>query len=184
MDGFTIIDGVVAGVIALSALLAYARGIVREGMAIVGWIAAIVLAVLFAGPVKPLIKEIPGVGPIIGDSCELATIVAAGVVLAGALLVVSLFTPLLSSLIHRSVLGGLDQALGFAFGVVRGVFLVTLAFFVYEIVDTSQSLPMVDDSRSAQVFGRITGKIQESNPDRALGWITSQYESLVSSCGE
>jgi membrane protein required for colicin V production len=36
---FTIIDGVVAIVIILSALLAYGRGLVREVMAIVGWIA-------------------------------------------------------------------------------------------------------------------------------------------------
>ena len=40
MDGFTIIDGVVAGVIILSALLAYSRGFVREGMAILGWVLA------------------------------------------------------------------------------------------------------------------------------------------------
>ena len=30
MDGFTLIDGVVAAVIVLSAVLAYARGLVRE----------------------------------------------------------------------------------------------------------------------------------------------------------
>ena len=39
MEGFTIIDGVVALVIVLSALLAYSRGVVREVMAIVGWVA-------------------------------------------------------------------------------------------------------------------------------------------------
>ena len=33
MDGFTIIDGVVALVIVLSALLAYSRGFVREALA-------------------------------------------------------------------------------------------------------------------------------------------------------
>ena len=43
MEGFTIIDGVVALVIVLSALLAYGRGLVREFMAIVGWIAAAIL---------------------------------------------------------------------------------------------------------------------------------------------
>jgi uncharacterized membrane protein required for colicin V production len=44
MDGFTIIDGVVALVIVLSALLAYSRGLVREGLAIAGWIVAGVLS--------------------------------------------------------------------------------------------------------------------------------------------
>jgi membrane protein required for colicin V production len=36
MEGFTLVDGVVAGVIVLSAILAYSRGLVREGMAILG----------------------------------------------------------------------------------------------------------------------------------------------------
>ena len=34
MEGFTIIDGVVAAVVIISALLAYSRGLVREVMAI------------------------------------------------------------------------------------------------------------------------------------------------------
>ncbi|MFM7656491.1 MAG: CvpA family protein, partial [Paracoccaceae bacterium] len=44
MEGFTLIDGVVTLVIVLSAILAYSRGLVREAMAIAGWIGAAVLA--------------------------------------------------------------------------------------------------------------------------------------------
>ena len=57
MDGFTLIDGVVAAVIVLSAVLAYARGLVRESMAILGWIGAAVLAYMFAAQAQPLVKE-------------------------------------------------------------------------------------------------------------------------------
>ena len=71
MEGFTIIDGVVALVIVLSALLAYSRGFVREAMAIAGWIAAGVLAFMFAPQVEPLMAEIPVIGEFISDSCEL-----------------------------------------------------------------------------------------------------------------
>ena len=42
---------------------------------------------------------------------------------------------------------------------------------------------MVDESRSAQVFSRFTGQIEEQNPEAALGWITSRYEALVGNCG-
>ena len=48
MEGFTLVDGIVAIVIVLSALLAYSRGFVRELMAIGGWIAAAILAFIFA----------------------------------------------------------------------------------------------------------------------------------------
>ncbi|MCZ4256584.1 CvpA family protein [Sulfitobacter sp. G21635-S1] len=183
MDGFTIIDGVVALVIVLSALLAYGRGLVRELMAIVGWIAAAVLAYLFAAQVEPLVRELPVVGEFLADSCELSIIGAFAIVFAVALIVVSLFTPLFSSLVQRSVLGGLDQGLGFVFGVARGIILVAIAFFVYQTVIPDQQFTMVDESRSATVFARFTGQIEQQNPEDALGWITTRYEELVGSCG-
>ncbi len=124
MEGFTIIDGVVAVVIVLSALLAYARGFVREALAIAGWIGATVLAFIFADQVVPLIKQIPVLGDFIGDSCELSIIAAFAGVFAVALVVFSIFTPLFSSAVQRSILGGLDQGLGFLFGVARGILLV------------------------------------------------------------
>ncbi len=184
MEGFTIIDGVVALIIVISALLAYARGMVREALAIVGWIAAAVLAFIFAPTVQPLMKEIPVVGDFIADSCELSVIAAFAAVFAVALIVVSFFTPLFSSMIQRSALSGVDRALGFLFGVARGVLLVAIAFFVYDTVMTSQSFTIVDKSRSAQVFSRMTGEIEERNPEEALGWITRQYEELVGACSE
>ena len=113
MEGFTLVDAVVAGVIVLSAILAYSRGLVREGMAILGWILAAIVARMFAAPVQPLVKELPVVGDFLADSCELSIIAAFAAVFAVALIIASLFTPLLSSAIHRTALGGLDQGLGF-----------------------------------------------------------------------
>ncbi|SMX36134.1 CvpA family protein [Maliponia aquimaris] len=182
MEGFTIVDGVVGVIILLSALLAYARGLVREAMAILGWIAAAIVAFLFAGQVQPLVKEIPVIGDFLADSCELSVIASFAAIFTVALVVVSLFTPLFSSIIKRSALGGLDQALGFLFGVARGVLLVAIAFFVYQTVITAQDIPMINDSRSAAVFARFTTRIEEQNPEQALGWITAQYEQLVSIC--
>jgi len=184
MEGFTIIDGAVAVIVVLSALLAYSRGFVREAMAIAGWVAAAVLAFIFAPKVEPLIKEIPVLGDFIKDSCELGLIAAFAAVFAVALIIVSFFTPLFSSIVQRSALGGIDQGLGFLFGVARGILLVAVAFFVYQTVITSQTFTIVDESRSAQVFDRLTGQIEERNPEEALGWVTQQYENLVSVCSQ
>ncbi len=182
MEGFTIIDGVVAIIIVISALLAYSRGIVRELMAIAGWIAAAVLAFIFAPQAEPLVREIPVIGEFIGDSCELSVIAAFASVFAVALIVVSFFTPLFSALVQRSALGGVDQGLGFLFGVLRGIILVAIAFFVYDKVMSGQSYAMVDDSRSASVFSRLNDKIAERDPEQALGWVTSRYDQLVGVC--
>ncbi|MGJ8609893.1 MAG: CvpA family protein [Octadecabacter sp.] len=184
MGDFTIIDGVVAIVIILSALLAYSRGFVREALAIIGWIVATVMAFIFADKVTPLVRQIPVVGDFIGDSCELSIIAAFAAVFAIVLVIVSIFTPLFSSIIQRSVLGGLDQGLGFLFGALRGILLVAVAFFVYSTVLQSQDIPMVENSRAIAVFSKMTGNIEERDPEAALGWITVQYEQLVGECGE
>lgn len=183
MEGFTIIDGVVALVIVLSALLAYSRGFVREGLAIAGWIVAGVLAFIFAPQAEPLVKEIPMLGDFIADSCELSMIASFTAIFAVALIVASFITPLFSSLVQRSALGGLDQGLGFLFGVARGILLVAIAYFVYETVVTSQNIQIIDDSRSARVFARLTDNVEDGDPEQALGWITQQYEELVGKCG-
>lgn len=182
MDGFTIVDGVVALVILVSAVLAYSRGFVREGMSIAGWVFAAIVAYIFAPRAVPLIKEIPVLRDFIADSCELSVIAAFAGVLAVALVVVSLFTPLFSSAIQRSALGGVDQALGFIFGVLRGLLLVAIALVIYDRVIVTETFPMVDDSRTAKIFARTSDKIDEQIPDDAPGWIVDRYEDLVSTC--
>lgn len=183
MDGFTLVDAGVAFIIVVSGVLAYSRGFVREAMAILGWIGATVVAFIFADQVEPLVRQIPVVGDFIGDSCELAIIAAFAIVFAVALVVVSIFTPLFSAVVQRSALGGIDQAAGFLFGVLRGVVLVAVAYFVYTTILASQQIPMVDDSRSAQIFADLTAQVQEQDPEQALGWITGQYQQLVGTCG-
>lgn len=182
MDGFTIIDGVVALVIVLSALLAYSRGLVREALAIAGWIVAGILAFMFAPQVEPLVREVPVLGDFLADSCELSMIAAFTAVFAVALIIASLITPLFATLVQRSAVGGIDQALGFLFGVARGVLLVAIAYFVYETIVTSQDIQVIDDSRSARVFARMTESVEDRDPEAALGWITRQYEELVGAC--
>lgn len=182
MDGFTIIDAVVAAVIILSAILAWSRGFVRESLAILGWIAAAILAFLFAATMRPLIAQLPVLDRFLGDSCELATIAGFAVVFALALVVFSIITPLFSSVVQRSALGGIDQGMGFLFGVARGILLVAIAFIVYDRVMTSQQVAMVENSRSAQVFERMRGQMDEQIPDDAPSWIVGRYEQMVRGC--
>ena len=140
------------------------------------------LAFLFAAQAEPLIKELPVVGDILRDSCELSRIAAFAVVFAIGLIIMALFTPLLASMVQRSVLGGVDQALGFLFGVLRGVVLVAVAFVVYDRAVAANTVPMVDDSRSAKIFASFQQSLESNIPDDAPGWIVRQYEGLVGDC--
>ncbi|MGB3407453.1 MAG: CvpA family protein [Jannaschia sp.] len=183
MEGFTIVDGAVGIIIVVSAILAFSRGLVREAMAIVGWVAAAFLAFTFAGAAEPLVREIPYVGDILGDSCELAVIAAFALVFALALVLTSFFTPLLSSAVRHSALGAVDQGLGFVFGVLRGMLLVAVAFVVYDRVIVNEGIPEVEQSRSATIFGRAKTGIENQIPEDAPGWILTRYEALVGECG-
>lgn len=183
MEGFTIIDGIVALVIIVSALLAYSRGFVREIMAIAGWVVAAILGYMFAPKAVPLVKEVPVLGTYIADSCELSVITGFFAVFALALIIVSIFTPLFSSAIQRSALGGIDQGLGFLFGVIRGIILVAIALVVEDrISNGAERMQILEDSRTVRVFDRSQSKIDESLPEDAPGWITQRYEALVSTC--
>ncbi len=182
MDGFTYVDGIVAAIIIISALLAYSRGIVRETLAIVGWIAAAIVAYAFAAPAGEFISTLPVVDQFIADTCELQIIAGFAAVFAIALAVFSIFSPLLSSLIRRSALDPIDQALGFLFGVARGILLVAVAFFLYNTILSSQEFDPIDSSRSAKIFNGLTGRIEEQDPQAALGWITTRYDALLMSC--
>ena len=182
MDGFTLVDAGVAGIIVLSAILAYSRGFVREALAIAGWVGAAVLAYAFAAQMQPLVKELPVIGKFLSDSCELSLIAAFAAVFAIGLIIMALFTPLFASVVQRSVLGGLDQGLGFLFGVARGVILVGVAFLVYDRAVASNTIKMVDDSRSAKIFASFQGEIDQAVPNDAPNWIVARYNDLTASC--
>ena len=182
MNGFTVIDGIAAGVIVLSSVLAYSRGFVREAMAIAGWVGAAVLAFVFAPTVQPLIKEVPVLNKFIADNCELSSVAAFAGVFAVGLIVASLFTPLFSSVVQRSVLGGIDQGLGFLFGAVRGALLIAVAFFVYDKASLTNSVAMVDNSRAAKVYASVQDKITAAVPENVPNWIIGRYNDLTKVC--
>ncbi|MCL1629656.1 MULTISPECIES: CvpA family protein [Roseinatronobacter] len=182
MDAFTIVDAAVAIIIIVSGILAYSRGFVRETLAIIGWIVAAILAFMLAPAAQPLIREIPYIGDFLGDSCELTVIAAFAAVFALALVLASLFTPLFSSFIRNSALGGIDQGLGFFFGVVRGILLVAVALLVFDRAVPPGSVEMVENSRSAAIFGQLSGNLNDAVPTDAPNWLVARYEQLTAGC--
>lgn len=182
MEGFTLVDGIVAVVVVLSAVLAYSRGFVREALAIGGWVAAAIIAFIFAPNVEPLVREIPYVSDFLAGSCELAMIVAFALVFTAALVAVSIFTSLFASAVQNSAISGVDQGLGFLFGVARGLLLVIIALVVYDRMVIGDPIPMVDESRTVAIFSEVQTQVNDAIPEDSLEWVVGRYSDLLANC--
>tara|TARA_R110002124_G_scaffold82506_6_gene216514 strand:- start:1315 stop:1929 length:615 start_codon:yes stop_codon:yes gene_type:complete len=189
MEGFTLVDGGSAIILLISAILAYSRGLVREVLSIAGWVAAAITAFIFAPRVEPLIREIPVLSGIIGDSCELSIIGAFAIVFALTLIVVAIFTPLFAGAIQRSALSGFDQGLGFLFGVLRGVVLILVALVAYNFIGAE--LDIVENSKTKEILSGSEAQIQEAikkdgeaGEESMIAWMQGRYQELTTSCGE
>lgn len=116
-------DMTVFAILGVSLLLGVMRGLVREVMALVSWIAAFVLARQFGGSVAVLL-------PATLQPAELRLAAGFVSVLLASLLVLWLAGFLLSELVKAAGLAGANRALGAVFGLVRGLVIVTIAVLV------------------------------------------------------
>lgn len=180
---FTYVDGGVAFVVIVSAIMAYARGFTREVLAIAGWLIAAAVALYLTPMVEPLIRQIPAVGEFLASSCVISVIVAFTLVMALALLILAVFTPVVSGWVLDSVLGPIDRVLGFVFGVARGALLVVAAYLLYgALVGEPQSVPEIAEARSYEITADLATRLQNAVPSETPGWVDTQAERLMASC--
>lgn len=124
----TVFDYAVLTIVGLSIILSVMRGLVREVLAILGWIAAFYVAMTYSSQLLPMMpKDIP---------TEPLRIMAAFLVLfLATLLVTSLLAIALSAILKKVGLGWLNRLLGVFFGVARGVLIVCIIVFLAGLTD-------------------------------------------------
>jgi membrane protein required for colicin V production len=120
---FTVVDLAVIGIIALSALLALARGAVREVLGLASWIGSIAVAFVAFERVRPLVT--PHIQePLIADAATLA------IVFIVPFIAFKILASVIAGAVSASPLGPFDRLLGFGFGVLRGMLIVCAAYLV------------------------------------------------------
>lgn len=181
---FTYVDAAVGVVTLLSAFLAYNRGLTRELFAIGGWVLAAFAAFYFAPIVEPLMREIPVVGPQLAKSCVISMIAAFTLVVAAGLLVLAVFTPLFSSVVLESALGPVDRALGFLFGVARGILLLAVAYLIYGSLAGDEVLPALENAASKPLFDEAAVLIDANRPDELPNWFAERIDALMAPCND
>jgi membrane protein required for colicin V production len=182
MDGFTLIDAGVVLVILVSGLLAYTRGLVRETLAIAGWIISGISGFTFAPQVDPIVKELPVLRDLIGSSCQLSILASFSLVFAVTLILLSFFTPLFAQAVQRSAIGPIDSGFGFLFGVARGVLIVAVGLIIYDQITGGAGVAMIDDAYTRAFLNEATDAIRANLPTEIPPSITERYDQLTGQC--
>jgi membrane protein required for colicin V production len=123
----TWVDLIVLAVLAVSALLAFMRGLVREVLGLGAWAGAVFVAIWALPRARPQFQQW------IGDSpwADLATF---GAIFLITLIVLMIVSSWISGVVRNSPISGLDRSLGLVFGVVRGAALVVIAYIIAGMV--------------------------------------------------
>lgn len=157
----TLFDWATALVVALLAIGGILRGFTAEALSLAGWVLAAVVVRLFHKAVTLWLMGRVG-------SEALAAALAFGLLFFGTVLVVKIGATLAGGVVRNSPAGALDRVLGFGFGGLKGVLVMSaifvLAQFATGLFDSNRAAPRwLRDSRSAPVLALAA--------DTMIGWI-------------
>lgn len=113
------VDFVILGILGVSVLISLWRGFTREALSLAGWVLAVWVALMFSDKLEHLLRaqiETP----------SLRLIVAFAILFFLTLLVAAFINYLAVQLIKKTGLSGTDRVVGIAFGLARGIVLVTV----------------------------------------------------------
>jgi membrane protein required for colicin V production len=153
-------DAGVVAVVAISALIGFARGFIREVFGIGAWIGAIVLAIWFHDAVLPPIQRWT-------DDPAIANPLSYAAIFLPSLIVLSVITGAVGNAVRSSMLGSLDRTMGLAFGVARASLLLAAAYITLGWLQAPAAWPdAVKDARSTPYVYALTIWVVNVLPDR------------------
>jgi len=150
MENLNFIDITILVIFGLSTLSGFARGIVREFLSILKWIAAFVLSTMYAGKLANSFTDISGVQTVISDSSnalgsstsESASMLALGLsyvsIFLGVLVVGSLIVYIIAGLVEGVGIGLVNRFFGALFGLLRGFLINLILVFMVQLTDFDQ----------------------------------------------
>ncbi|MDO5531781.1 CvpA family protein [Sutterella sp.] len=120
----TEIDWIIIAVLALSTIVGIVRGVMREVLAIAGWVIGILLAMNFSGDLALHI-------PLESIGWLPRVMIAAVLILVAVLFVCGLLGLILRRMLEVASITFEDRALGAVFGLIRGIVVVCACVFLF-----------------------------------------------------
>jgi len=112
-------DYAIIAVLVASCIVGLVRGLLREAISVITWVAAVWLAWQFAGELAPHLG-----GALREESVR--PWAARAIIFVGAMLLGAAVGSLVTHFVRLSLFSGLDRLLGFVFGLLRGVVVLGL----------------------------------------------------------
>ena len=147
---FNVVDVVVVVLILVSGFLAFFRGFITEALAVAGWVGATIVTVFAFVPAQTLATKY------FADilSLQLLIDVGTGILLfLVSLIVFSMTLRAIARLVRGKEANPLDRALGFVFGLLRGLVLFAVVWLLITAIVPEDRLP--DDIREASTLPMI-----------------------------
>ena len=130
----TAVDLVVLGVMFVSGLIGFTRGLVREVLTIAAWVGAAVIAIMFVRTLNPWLNPYM-------PSPEWTDPAGYVLLFLVSLIVLSLIAKTIGGAVRSSAIGGIDRTLGLVFGLARGAALAVAAYIIAGMVHPPEQWP-------------------------------------------
>lgn len=159
MTLFNVFDFIVIGVVAMSAIFALFRGLIRELVSIITWILSIGVTI-YAYP-----AALGWLAPHVAH--PLAAKAAAGIgTFLAAFTGLSLFGGAIISATSGANIGMLDKSLGFAFGMIRGLLIIAIIHLAAVQVMTDTAMPdWFTQAKTRRIVEMTSGTLAALIPD-------------------
>lgn len=148
-----VVDYLIFGVVAISALMGLARGFVREILSLMIWALAVVLALAFADELAVML-------PARIEGASLRFVSAFAIVFVATLVAGSVVQWMVGRVVQATGLSGADRLIGLVFGGLRGAIVCLVAVIAVRPFTAQQSWWL--ESRAIPLLGAFESDLMQA----------------------
>ena len=171
MQNLNNLDVIILIVVAISALIALSRGLVKEVLSIIGWILATMAVIYILPVVMPFAKGYISNGYVAGVVSSLFILILFFILWIYA-------TAGVVSKIRTSKLNGMDRMLGLFFGIARAFLLVVLFYILVSwMIPADRQSETLTKSKYFQLAGKFAQPLEEMIPEETIKLIKEKTKT-------
>jgi membrane protein required for colicin V production len=163
--------GVIA-VVGLSGVFAFARGFVREALSIVAWIGAGFITLYWWHYLYALVD------PMVHNPL-LSNLIAWFGLFIASLIVLTIVTGVVARTVRASGLSPIDRTLGFVFGILRGAFIVSLAYLVVDMAQPTERPEWLREAKSVPYLQQGADMLRNFLPESLRVKSTAAADEVI-----